>query len=455
MGYRDTAQDMLAVGYRKPDWALRCLKDLRAHQFEDGHALHLYSLEGDIEPSDSQRRTKRFDKLRIACNFIYPMDLYRRLCALPPPATETFFLWGARQAGKSSLLRQSYPDAVWLDLLKADVFRRYSTRPETLREKLDRLQSPFIVVDEVQKAPALLDEIHWLHENRGLHFALCGSSARKLKRGHGNLLGGRAVRYELYGLCSQEVGNDFDLQRMLSHGTLPRIYDSAQPQRLLNAYVGEYLKEEVMAEGLVRNLPPFSEFLNCAALGDTEQINYTNIARELGVARESVRGYYQILSDTLLATLLPVYRKRPKRRLSIADKFYFHDVGVVNFLAKRGKPEPGSEAYGKAFENWVFHELRCYNQYHERYAQFSFWRLSTGVEVDFIINDLEYAIECKSSERVHDHHLKGLRELKKEHPKCGRRILISREKVSRKTNDGIEILSVEDFLKALWREDLF
>lgn len=383
------------------------------------------------------------------------MSLYSRKLILPQAGTETFFLWGARQAGKSSLLREAYADAVWVDLLKADVFRRYTTRPEILREELQRLENPFVVVDEVQKVPALLDEIHWLHENRGTQFALCGSSARKLKRGHGNLLGGRAIRLELYGLCAPELGDDFDLQTIISHGTLPRIYQSAQPQRLLNAYVGEYLKEEIMAEGLVRNLPPFSEFLNCAALGDTEQINYTNIARELGVARDSVRGYYQILSDTLLATLLPVYRKRPKRRLSIADKFYFHDVGVVNFLARRGKPEPGSEAYGKAFENWVLHELRCYNQYQERYAQFSFWRLSTGVEVDFIVNDLECAIECKSNERVHDHHLKGLRELKKEHSACKRCILVSREAASRKTGDGIEILSVKDFLEELWGGSLF
>jgi predicted AAA+ superfamily ATPase len=383
------------------------------------------------------------------------MELYRRQLSLPPAASETFFLWGARQSGKSCLLRQTYPAAVWIDLLKADVFRRYSTRPETLREELDQSKAPFVVVDELQKVPPLLDEIHWLHENRGIHFALCGSSARKLKRGHGNLLGGRAVRFELFGLCAKELGEGFDLQRILSHGTLPRIYDSSQPQRLLNAYVGEYLKEEVMAEGLVRNLPPFSEFLNAAALGDTEQVNFTNIARELGVSRETVRGYYEMLSDTLLATLLPVYRKKPKRRLSIADKFYFHDVGIVNFLARRGKPEPGSEAYGKAFENWIFHELHCYNEYQERFARFSFWRLSTGVEVDFIVNDLECAIECKSSERVHDHHLKGLRELKKDHPNCGRRILVSREPVSRKTNDGIEILSVNDFLLELWREDLF
>jgi len=378
-----------------------------------------------------------------------------RALNLPEPGKETFFLWGPRQSGKTTLLRERYSGEVWIDLLKADEFRRYATRPELLREELARSGAGFVVVDEVQKVPALLDEIHWLHENAGIHFALCGSSARKLKRGHGNLLGGRALRRELYGLSAHELGTDFDLVRILNHGTLPRIHASERPRPLLNAYVADYLKEEVMAEGLVRNLPPFSEFLNAAALTDTEQVNFTSIGRELGVSRETVRGYFETLSDTLLARMLPPYRKRPKRRLSLADKFYFHDVGVVNFLARRGTLEPGSELFGKAFENWVFHELRCYNAYRDRFAEFSFWRLSSGAEVDFIVNDLECVIECKSSAAVQTNHLKGLRELKEEHPTVGRKIVVSREPKSRRTSDGIEILSVADFLTMLWAGELF
>ncbi|MFN0125076.1 MAG: ATP-binding protein [Verrucomicrobiales bacterium] len=374
---------------------------------------------------------------------------------LPDAGTETFFLWGPRQSGKTTLLRGRYPGATWIDLLKADEYRRYGTRPELLREELARSGSRFVVVDEVQKVPALLDEAHWLHENKGVHFALCGSSARRLKRGHGNLLGGRALRRELYGLSAHELGEDFNLERMLNHGTLPRLYLSDRPRPLLNAYVADYLKEEVMAEGLVRHLPPFSHFLNAAALTDTEQMNFTNFGRELGVSRETVRGYFEILCDTLLARLLPPYRKRPKRRLSLADKFYFHDIGVVNFLARRGTLEPGGELFGKAFENWVFHELCCYNSYRERFAEFSFWRLSTGVEVDFIVNDVECAIECKSSTVVQSHHLKGLRELKGEHPSTGRRIVVSREPKSRQTSDGIDILTVADFLDDLWSGRLF
>jgi predicted AAA+ superfamily ATPase len=380
---------------------------------------------------------------------------YTRALRLPIVGTETFFLWGARQTGKSSLLKASYGDVKWIDLLRADVYRRYSTRPEILREELDLEPADFVVVDEVQKVPQLLDEIHWLHENRGVHFALCGSSARKLKRGHGNLLGGRALRYELYGLTANELGEAFDLRRALNNGTLPRIYGSPQARRLLNAYVAEYLKEEVMAEGLVRHLPPFSNFLNAAGLSDGEQVNYTNIARELGVSRETVRGYFEILSDTLVATTLQAYRRRPKRRLSVADKFYFNDVGVANFLARRGEVLPGSDAFGKAFENWVFHELRAYNAYCERFAQFSFWRLSSGVEVDFIVNDMACAIECKAAAAIRNNHLKGLRELAKDYPSVGERVIVSLEPESRQSADGIKILSVSDFVRMLWDGRLF
>jgi predicted AAA+ superfamily ATPase len=378
-----------------------------------------------------------------------------RLLKLPSKGVETFFLWGARQSGKSTLLRRNYPEVRWLDLLQAETFRRYSTNPELLRQELEQSGEKFVVIDEIQKVPALLDEVHWLHENRGVHFALCGSSARKLKRGHGNLLGGRGARFELFGLSAMELGDSFDLDRMLNQGTIPRIYLSENPRRLLNAYVAEYLAEEVMAEGLVRQLPPFSNFLNAAALSDTEQVNYTNIARELGVSRETVRGYFEILEDTLIGYLLPSYRKRPKRRVVAADKFYFSDVGVANFLAKRGQVIQGGELYGKAFENWVLHELRCYDFYRERYANFSYWRLSSGIEVDFIINELECAIECKSTSLVQEKHLKGLRQLGKEHSGVKRRILLAQEVHPRKTPDGIEILNISSFLQELWEGKLF
>ena len=205
----------------------------------------------------------------------------------------------------------------------------------------------------MQKVPALLDEVHWLHEHRKIRFALCGSSARKVRRGAANLLGGRAVRYELHGLTAAEIGKDVDLVRLLNHGYLPTHYESDRPERLLASYVGDYLKEEVAAEGLVRNLPVFSAFLNAAALSDGDLVNFANIARDCGVSGHTVKGHFGILEDTLLGRWLPAYTKRPKRRVVAAPKFYFSDVGVVNHLARRGRMQPGGELFGKAFENWV------------------------------------------------------------------------------------------------------
>ena len=242
--------------------------------------------------------------------------MFTRSLRLPKSGVETFFLWGPRQAGKTTLLKAVYPDALWIDLLKADEYRRYLQNPELLRAEIAAQKAiRQVVIDEVQKVPPLLDEAHWLHENRGIRFALCGSSARKVKRGHANLLGGRAVRYELHGLTAAEIGREFDLNRMLNHGYLPTIYLSDRPERLLNSYVADYLKEEVAAEGLVRNLPVFSEFLNAASLSDAELVNFSTIARDCGVSSPTIRGYFQILEDTLLGRWLPAYVKRPKRRV--------------------------------------------------------------------------------------------------------------------------------------------
>jgi predicted AAA+ superfamily ATPase len=377
--------------------------------------------------------------------------MFTRALRLPPAGRETFFLWGPRQTGKTTLLRQSYPDAAWIDLLKADEYRRYLERPELLRQELASGPRPAqVVIDEVQKAPGLLDEVHWLHEHRKIRFALCGSSARKVRRGAANLLGGRAVRYELRGLTAGEIGKDVDLVRLLNHGYLPTHYESDQPERLLASYVGDYLKEEVAAEGLVRNLPVFSAFLDAAALSDGDLINFANIARDCGVSGHTVKGHFGILEDTLLGRWLPAYTRRAKRRVVGAPKFYFSDVGVVNHLARRGRMQPGGELFGKAFENWVLHELLAFNGYHELFAEISYWRLASGIEVDFIVGDMRVAIEAKSSARITSDHLKGLRHLHDDHPKAWR-VVVCLEPKRRVTDDGIEILPASVFTAELGR----
>ena len=382
--------------------------------------------------------------------------MFTRRLRLPPPGTETFFLWGPRQTGKTTLLQAAYPDALWIDLLKADEYRRYVQNPELLRGELAaRPTVRQVVIDEVQKVPQLLDEAHWLHERRGIRLALCGSSARKVKRGQANLLGGRAVRYELLGLTAHEIGREFDLDRMLDHGYLPRIYLSDEPRRLLNSYVADYLKEEVAAEGLVRTLPVFSGFLNIAALSDAEIVNFSTIARECGVSSHTVKGYFGILEDTLLGRWLPAYTRRPKRRVIGAPKFYFADAGVVNHLARRGELHRGSELYGKAFENWVFHELCAHNAYTETFATLSHWRLASGIEVDFVINDMQLAIEVKATSKITADHLKGLRSLAQDHPRIKQRVVVCLEAKSRRTEDGILILPAAEFTERLAAGSLF
>lgn len=345
-------------------------------------------------------------------------------------------------------------------MLDTEEYLKYLEKPWTLREELTsikkdkQLKMP-VVIDEIQRVPLLLNEVHLMIENMNIVFALCGSSARKVRRGQANLLGGRALRNELYGFSAAELKDKFNLLKMLNSGYLPNIYLNNNSYAALEAYVRDYLKEEIANEGLVRNLPAFSNFLSIAALSDTELVNYANISRECGVSLNTVKEYFQILEDTLLGKFLPSYIKRPKRRVIQAPKFYFFDVGVVNFLTKRKSLEPQSELFGKAFENYIFHELNVINSYKKKYWDFSYWRLASGIEVDFIINFMDYAIEAKASSNIHDGHLRGLREIIKDHPKIKKRVVVSLVKKDRLTNDGIHILGIESFINKLWNSNFF
>ncbi len=381
--------------------------------------------------------------------------MIQRVITLPPQPQESFFLWGPRQVGKSSVLADRYPEAQRIDLLRTDDYLRYLQRPSLLRDELrDATPGTLTVIDEVQKVPALLDEVHGLIEHQRLVFALCGSSARKLRRGHANLLGGRAVRHELFGFVSTELGSAFDLVRAANHGVLPRHYLAERPTRMVRAYVDDYLTAEVAAEALVRSVPSFAGFLRSAAIGDTELVNYQNIARECAVSSPTVKEYYQILVDTLLGRFVPAFTARPKRRVIQAPKFYFADVGVVNHLAQRGVMTPGGELFGKALENLVCHELSAFREYRDRAWTLSYWRLASGLEVDFVIGDAEIAIEVKSSPNISAVHLRGLVAFGEDHPAVQRRIMVCLEPRRRITKEGIEIVPVGIFLEALWRGEV-
>ena len=380
--------------------------------------------------------------------------MYRRIIDLGIVSEQSIFLLGARQTGKSTLLRQLYPGAKYYDLLLSDVYRSLLNRPSLIREELDaegisgRSQKSPVIIDEVQKIPELLDEVHWLIENRGIKFILCGSSARKLRRGHANLLGGRAVKRELKPLVFAEVPQ-ISLEKALTSGLLPRHYISDAPQELINTYVGSYLKEEIAAEALTRNLPAFSRFMEVAALSNGEIVNYLNIARECGVSAPTVKEYYQILCDTLIANELPAFAKRKKRRLIFAPKYYFFDVGLISVLTRRGKVVHGTETFGRAFEHYMQMELVAHREYSGLRYLLSYWRTASQFEVDFVLGDAEVAIEVKSSVLAKDQHLKGLRAFKEEH-QSARCILVSLDKSARKTRDEIEIMPWAIFLEKLW-----
>ena len=338
-----------------------------------------------------------------------------------------------------------------IDLLKTDELMRYAKKPSLLREEVAALsQERLIVIDEIQKVPLLLDEIHYMIQEWQRVFALCGSSARKVRRGHANLLGGRALRYELFGLAAQELGADFSIEHFVNTGPLPDHYGAENPALALRAYVDDYLREEIMEEGLTRRLPIFSDFLRMAAIGDTKILNMSNIARETGIAVSTVRDHYGILVDTLMGAFLPAFTLRPKRRTIHAPKFYFRDLGVVNHLARRGAIKPGSELFGKAFENWLFHELSVHTKYSELFYELSYWRLSSGIEVDFILGPGTVAIEAKGKSRITSKDIQGLVNFKKDFPEAKWLIIVCLEKKTRKTDEGIYIIPHQEFTKLLW-----
>jgi predicted AAA+ superfamily ATPase len=373
--------------------------------------------------------------------------IFKRALDLRLPPRASAFLWGPRRVGKSFYVRQTFPDAPLVDLLRSDVYHDYASRPALLRERFASRRRGLVVIDEVQKIPALLDEVHWLIENTSLSFLLTGSSARKLRRGHANLLAGRAWRRHLLPLSWREVG-EFELERGLRTGFLPPHFLSEQPLEELRAYVGDYLREEVASEALTRNIPAFAEFLRVAALTSSELLNYTNVARETGVSTKVVRTYFEILEDTWLGFRLPPWRRSRQRRLIETEKFYLFDVGVAGFLARR-EPRLGSAEFGKAFEHYVLMELKAYQAYRKPELELAFWRTASGQEVDFVLGEMDVAVEVKGSRRVHDGDLRGLRTLAEE-GRVRRRVVVCLEERPRRLADRIEVLPWREFLERLW-----
>jgi len=380
--------------------------------------------------------------------------VFNRILNINLPPKQSTFLWGPRKTGKSTFLKRRFPHSLVYDFLKTDLFFELTKNPALFREQLlaqkkEVLEYP-IILDEVQKVPQVLDEVHWLIENTDLRFILCGSSARKLKRGQANLLGGRAWRYEMFPLTSREVGIDeIHLLRALNHGMIPVHYLQDNYQKSLAAYVRDYLKEEVFHEGLTRNIPAFSRFFDAMAYSHGQLTNYSNIARECGVSSKTVKEYFQILIDTLLGTMVEPFKKRQDRNvIGQASKFYLFDVGVAGTITKRKIQEEKGELFGQAFEHFILMEISAHSSYSEVNYDINFWRTKSGQEVDFILGRGEVAIEVKGTSRVDNRDFNALGTFIQEYSPQ-KAFMVCNEKTKR-IHKGITVIPWREFLQDLW-----
>ena len=379
--------------------------------------------------------------------------MLERIIKLEEVSEDSLFLWGSRQTGKSTLLQALFPNARLYDLLKTDVRIKLQMRPALLREECEMLdEGTLVIIDEVQKVPTLLDEVHWLIEHRGLRFILSGSSARKLKRSGANLLGGRAVKRTLYPLVSAEIPY-FDVNRALNNGMLPRHYLIDDPTRRLNAYIGDYLQQEIVEEAVVRKLDSFTRFLQVAALSNTEIVNFSNIAQDCGVSAKTVKEYFTILEETMLGFFLPAFTQVVKRRVIQSPKFYYFDVAIANHLLSRLPLQQGTDFYGHALEHLVIQELRAYLSYRDSRKGLCFWHTQDNkYEVDAVIGNAETAIEVKSATTVTSHDTRGMKAFSEEYPNA-RLFILSMEDSPRKLNN-IEVWPVKLFLERLWADKI-
>ena len=365
------------------------------------------------------------------------------------------FLFGARQTGKTTLLLQLFPDARFYDLLESNTFERLQRNPSLLRQDLEMCEEgTLVIIDEVQSLPILLNEVQWLIVRKGIRFILSGSSARKLKRGGANMLGGRAMQTRLYPLVSAEIP-DFDLIKAVNQGMIPRHYLAKADKywAMVQAYVSVYLREEIKAEALVRNLSTFTRFLEAAALTDGEMVNYSNIAQDCGIDSKTVAAYFSILEETLIGYMVPAYSKVVKRKVRQAPRFYYFDVSIPNYLLGRRNLQPGSTDFGHAFEHLVIQEIIAYLGYHGKLDKLSYWHTYNDYEVDVVLGDAEVGIEIKSTDEVQSRHLHGLKAFKEEHPEM-RMIVVSLDPNPRLFKE-VEVWPVKQFFEQLWAGKIY
>lgn len=368
--------------------------------------------------------------------------MYARI--LSPPSLQSFFLLGPRGTGKSSWVRTQFPDAAYVDLLEDETYRRLLTRPVQLLDFVSKGQST-VIIDEVQKCPALLDEVHRLIESKKLQFVLTGSSARKLKKSGVNLLGGRALTFSLFPLTAKELGSDFDLIKALQFGTLPMAVNSDRPKQFLSSYVKTYLKEEIQQEGLTRQLDAFARFLETASFSQASILSVSQISTDAHVNRKVVEDYFSILRDLLLSYELPVFTKRAKRELMTKRKFFFFDVGLFRTLRPKGPLDSETEINGAAFETLCLQELMALNHYLDAGFEFFHWRTRAHQEVDLVLYGENgfLAFEFKAGSRLREVDFSGLDLFGQDYPQAKRYLIYGGRE--RKRMRDIDVIPAAEF----------
>ncbi len=382
---------------------------------------------------------------------------FKRHLDINLPKGQSCFLWGARKTGKSTYVTENFRNSIYIDLLQADVLRKYIKNPERLREELRaRNDVTTVIIDEIQKIPLLLDEVHHLIETQSnISFILCGSSVRKLKSSGANLLGGRAWRYLFQPLCYPEL-KELNFARIFNNGLLPSHYlADTNTDKFLASYLYDYILPEVQFEANLRKRETFSTFLDVIGTSNGEMVRYSNIARDCGIDAKTVKSYFEILEDMYLGYQLYPYRSKIKRQIiTETSKFYLFDTGLANYLKRYKYQEMRGTETGKAFEHYFFLELMAYKNLNEKRDNIYYWRTKEGYEVDFIVQNK--AFEVKITDSVNDMHLKGLLQLGEDRDMELNLICLEKTKrITRKNSKDITIWPIKDFLDELWNNNIW
>ncbi|MEI8321215.1 MAG: AAA family ATPase [Alphaproteobacteria bacterium] len=381
----------------------------------------------------------------------------KRILELNLPQGQSCFLWGARKTGKSTFLKKSYPEALWIDLLQADIYQKYLLDPSKLRQELEAISpNPLVIIDEIQKVPALLDEIHWLIENKKIQFILCGSSSRRLRAPNVNLLGGRAWRYMFVPFCYEEL-KELNWHKIFNNGLIPSHYFSQNAQKSLAAYLFDYVLNEVHAEAQLRQKEPFAKFLDSLGIWGGKMINYTNISKACGVNLKTIQTYFEILVDMYLGYFVKPYSKSTTQQdIQSTPKFYLFDTGVANYLKRFKYTEMRGREVGESFEHYVFLELMAYKLLKDKREDICYWKgKEKDLEVDFIVKN--HAFEVKTSTSIDKNDIKNLLIFGKDVSKFSLNIICfePQKRIIERGEKKITVWPIEEFLQTLWRGEIW